>query len=167
MRHYIITISAAIAAMLWLPSCRKPVAEEIVSPDITGEWKLESAESLGENAVVKASETIEVSVYVAFEEDGTFELYQRLDERRFKRYEGTWTLEGKILSGLYDGKKSTPWQVHIPFPLRTEERLLSCPACPEIRPGIKSRQGSSMKVHVMCARPFRSPCGRRHTDWGR
>jgi hypothetical protein len=109
MRHYIITISAAIAAMLWLPSCRKPVAEEIVSPDITGEWKLESAESLGENAVVKASETIEVSVYVAFEEDGTFELYQRLDERRFKRYEGTWTLEGKILSGLYDGKKSTPW----------------------------------------------------------
>lgn len=109
MRHNIITISAAIAAMLLLPSCRKPVAEEMFSPDITGEWKLESAESLGENAVVKASETIEVSVYVAFEENGAFELYQRLDERRFKRYEGTWTLEGKILSGLYDGKKSTPW----------------------------------------------------------
>ncbi len=106
MRHNIITISAAIAAMLLLPSCRKPVAEEVVSPDITGEWKLESAESLGGNAVVKASETVEVSVY---EEDGTFDLYQRLDERRFKRYEGTWTLEGKILSGLYDGKKSTPW----------------------------------------------------------
>ena len=40
MRHNIITISAAIAAMLLLPSCRKPVAEEVVSPDITGEWKL-------------------------------------------------------------------------------------------------------------------------------
>ncbi len=109
MRHNIITISAAIATILLLPSCRKPAAEEMVSPDITGEWKLESAESLGGNAVVKASETVEVSVYVAFEEDGTFELYQRLDERRFKRYDGTWTLEGKILSGLYDGKKSTPW----------------------------------------------------------
>ncbi len=29
--------------------------------------------------------------------------------REHGRLRGTWTLEGKILSGLYDGKKSTPW----------------------------------------------------------
>lgn len=104
-----ILYAAAIAALLWLPSCSKPSIDEILPPDITGEWKLESAGNLDGSVIVKSGERVEISVYISFTEDGNFELYQRLDELHFRRYAGTWQLDGNILSGLYDGKKSSPW----------------------------------------------------------
>lgn len=104
-----ILYAAVIAALLWLPSCSKPSADEVLPPDITGEWKLASAGSLDGSVIVKGGEAVEISVYISFTKDGNFELYQRLDELHFRRYAGTWQLDGNILSGLYDGKKSSPW----------------------------------------------------------
>jgi hypothetical protein len=43
-------------------------------------------------------------------EDGSvvrsFELYQMVGQGRFRKYTGTWKLEGNILSGTYSSKKA-------------------------------------------------------------
>ncbi|MDE7128240.1 MAG: hypothetical protein K2O58_10195, partial [Bacteroidales bacterium] len=77
MRLNITTLyAAAIAVLLWLPSCSKPSIDEILPPDITGEWKLESAVHLAGSVILKSGERVEISVYISFNEDGNVELSQ-------------------------------------------------------------------------------------------
>ena len=54
-----------------------------------------------------APEGYDIDVYVAFEADGSFDEYQRLGEGRYRHYEGTWSVDKSVLSGIYaDG---TEW----------------------------------------------------------
>ena len=46
-------------------------------------------------------EGLDSEVYASFEENGNFDLYQRLGEGRYRHYTGTWTCEGNTLSGSY------------------------------------------------------------------
>ena len=46
-------------------------------------------------------EGIDAEVYASFEEDGSFDLYQKIGEGRYRHYTGTWTCEGNTLSGVY------------------------------------------------------------------
>lgn len=109
MRQNFVKYAFVAALMLLLWSCTGPLGEETPVIDISGEWKLESVGNLDGNVEIKSTGEFELSVYLAFDEDGNFELFQRLGERRYRSYSGTWTLEGNVLSGLYGGKQSTPW----------------------------------------------------------
>ena len=65
---------------------------------LVGEWSLSS---WADNAEARPQ------IYIAFNEDGTFTLYQQQYSVVWFRYTGTYTLTGKTLAGSYtDG---TPW----------------------------------------------------------
>lgn len=85
---YIFTI-----AVLALTSCQKenqPTLEEM----ICGEWR-------------GVELSADAGIYINFISDGTFELYQKLDGNQFELKKGKWSLDGDILSGIYDDQ--VPW----------------------------------------------------------
>ena len=83
------------ALMLTVTSgCKKDEAPVDYKGLLPGEWHCKPAE-LG------------ADVYVDFNEDGAFDLYQMLGEGRYRHYQGSWSIEGDVLSGTYsDG---TDW----------------------------------------------------------
>ena len=63
---------------------------------VTGTWHL-----AGWNSLQTAD------VYLSLENDGTFDLYQRIYSPYYEHYDGTWHLDGNTLGGTYsDG---TAW----------------------------------------------------------
>lgn len=84
-----------LAAIMFIATgCNKEENKIDYKTAILGEW-LYAADDMG------------VSIYVEFEADGDFSLYQQLGEGRYRKYTGSWSCEGNILSGTYtDG---SPW----------------------------------------------------------
>jgi hypothetical protein len=57
---------------------------------------------VGEWALVQWSETTpEFHVYVDFNEDGTFEMYQQVWSLDYEYFNGTYTISGDVLTGVY------------------------------------------------------------------
>lgn len=68
--------------------------------DITGQWELIDIET----KAVQIGEA-EIEVYIEFNKDNTFNLWQMIGAGRFEKMTGTWTLNQNVLSGKYsDGK---------------------------------------------------------------
>lgn len=87
----IIALSLAFA----LVSCGGDDKGPVVSDAIVSEWHLVSVSGL--NSIPQ--------VYVNFAQDLSFELYQKVGEGRYRKYEGTYTVTGSIVSGKYsDGE---------------------------------------------------------------
>lgn len=78
-------------------SCGDPNAGgPAVAEKIVAEWHLTGVSGLSSIP----------QVYVEFSQDLSFELYQKIGEGRFRRYEGTYQVDGSLLSGKYsDGEK--------------------------------------------------------------
>lgn len=69
------------------------------STDVTGEWCLSGYDT---KAVTIGSESVDV--YLAFS-SGSFEIYQKLGQGRYRKYSGSYSVSNGILSGKYsDGK---------------------------------------------------------------
>ena len=84
----------AAMAMFIATGCNKEENKTDYRTAIIGAWHCAPAD-------------MEVDVYVEFAEEGDFSLYQQVGEGRYRKYTGSWTCEGDILSGTYaDG---TPW----------------------------------------------------------
>lgn len=102
---YILALAMVLSVFA---GCKKTPKPDPV-PECVGEWQLAQVEV---KSVSFAGETVDV--YVAFlenrAEDGSvvrsFELYQMVGQGRFRKYTGTWKLEGNILSGTYSSKKA-------------------------------------------------------------
>ena len=45
---------------------------------------------------------VDGDVYIDFNEDKTFELYQKIGEGAYRLYRGTWNLEENLLTGKYN-----------------------------------------------------------------
>lgn len=89
---------AALMAGLLLTSCK----EKEIPLNIIGTWNLKTvqtkAASMGGTSV---------DVYVVFNEDNSFSLYQKVGGAgRYSSYSGTWTLTGTSLNGKYSDGKS-------------------------------------------------------------
>lgn len=67
---------------------------------------LDEGKICGEWVMTKHSgKDTDIQVYIAFNEDSSFDLYQRIYSVVWLHYKGTFTLEGTTLSGVYsDGK---------------------------------------------------------------
>lgn len=91
--------SLMIAAMLVIASaCGNKDNGPQVSTAIVAEWHLIQMSG------AEASSLPEV--YIDFKQDLKFELYQKIGEGRFRRYGGTYAVNGSELSGKYsDGKE--------------------------------------------------------------
>ncbi|MGN1225660.1 MAG: lipocalin family protein [Candidatus Cryptobacteroides sp.] len=105
-----------MAAML-LFSCQKQ--QELKSSDIVGEWHHHSEYEDGSVA----------DVYVAFENGGSFRLYQLIGEGRYTCYSGTWSYEGGLLKGSYED--GCAWASSYKVELLQDVLLLSCSLHPE------------------------------------
>ena len=81
---FILAVLTVIAAT----GCKKDETPIDCKATLPGEWHC-------------MPEGLDAEVYATFEESGSFDLYQRLGEGRYRHYTGTWTCEGNTLSGSY------------------------------------------------------------------
>ena len=101
MRKTLLFIVMALALLL---TCCKGEKATDLSDVLVGQWTLEEYVPATKGAMV-GSEPVDVTLY--FSENHTFKLYQRVGEAYTESFEGTWSLEGTRLTGVYsDGK---PW----------------------------------------------------------
>lgn len=93
-------ILAATIAILAIASCKKnnPIQDEEWSSvgSVTGTWHMSSWTGL-----------TSADIYVSFNDNGTFDLYQRLYSPVYEHLTGSWTLNEGLLSGTYEDGE--PW----------------------------------------------------------
>lgn len=102
-------VLTAVAAVLTLTavSCGKSNKDKD-ELSIDGTWELYSVET--KTATVG---TVSVDVYLEFK-DGSFLLYQRIGEGRYTRFDGSYLLKKKELTGTYAGGKAWgPYEVEL------------------------------------------------------
>ena len=90
MKKFISTLIFATVVALGLVSCSKtdPNLEKI-----SGEWYWQGTEN-----------GIALEVYLAFNTDGVFDLFQKLGDGAFRHYTGTFSYDGENLKGVYSDK---------------------------------------------------------------
>ena len=93
MKKFISALIFATVVAFGLASCSKtdPNLEKI-----SGEWYWQGTE-----------QGVTLEVYLAFNTNGSFELYQKLGDGAFRHYAGTYTFDGETLKGVYSDK--TAW----------------------------------------------------------
>ena len=94
MKRFILNLIFATFVALGLASCSKTDKN---LQKLSGEWYWEGTEA-----------EVSLEVYLAFRTDNTFDLFQKIGEGAFRHYSGTYTYDGKILSGVYSDK--TAWR---------------------------------------------------------
>lgn len=115
---YILTIAA-----LSLTGCKKaPTLREL----ICREWR-------------GVELSADAGIYINFISDGTFELYQKL-ENEFELRRGTWTLTGDVLSGKYNDNED--WAAD--YTVSVEGNKLTM---------ISRNEGAETSIYVQCAIP--------------
>ena len=90
MKKFISTLIFATVVALGLVSCSKtdPNLEKI-----SGEWYWQGTEA-----------GVSLEVYVAFNTEGAFDLFQKLGDGAFRHYTGTYSYDGENLKGVYSDK---------------------------------------------------------------
>jgi hypothetical protein len=105
MRKYLIL---ALSLLLTVVSCNPTEPEKTgpTSDDLVGAWELTSV-------VTKASVGgSTVNVYIAFNANGQFDLYQQLGQGWYHHYSGTWSLSEDTIQGKYSNDAAWgPWTV--------------------------------------------------------
>lgn len=120
-------IYIAIFALATLAGCQKENSKEpTLEQKIQGEWR--------------GSEiSVDAAIYISIKADGTFELYQKMTSDEFELRRGTWTLEGDILSGVYnDGE---PWATSYKVSAGSTLTLVS------------QAEGAETSVYIPCSIP--------------
>ena len=109
MKKFISNLIFATFVALGLASCSKTDKN---LEKLSGEWYWQGTEA-----------GVELEVYVAFEKDNTFDLFQRIGEGAFRHYTGTFTYDGKTLSGVYSDK--TAWMYNYEVVLEGDNLTLN------------------------------------------
>ena len=78
-------IAMASAAMISV-ACAKE--KKIGTDDVFGQWKLEDV-----SAISTKGETYGITVYLEFTSPDRFDIWQQLQEGRYRHYHGTWSLD--------------------------------------------------------------------------
>ncbi len=95
-RYNPLGLTGMILFVLMSVSCSK---EKM--PDITGEWKLDNI------STVTKGNTYGINVYLEFDQDGTFSIWQQRQEGLYEYYHGEWASKDNVINGTYDDGK--PW----------------------------------------------------------
>ena len=95
MKKIINSAFVALAAVVLLMGCQNEGQKAL--SQIVGEWHYSGVE-----------EGVQEDVWIAFSQDMTFELYQKVGDGAFRKYTGTYTFDGTLLDGVYSDK--APWK---------------------------------------------------------
>lgn len=84
-------ILITLFTVVGLAACEKTstTPEIPLSESLCGEWRGNGL-------------SVDAGIYIDFNSDGTFELYQKMASEGFELRRGRWTLDGDILSGTYN-----------------------------------------------------------------
>lgn len=118
-------MAVVMPLMFFLESCDKnPEDTGATGLDISGEWQLKTVSS------IEQSEGL--SIYIDFDPEGSFVLFQKVGEGRYRYYEGIYSIDGDVL----DGKYSDGHNFAVQYKVRKEksgERLVLVPLSGEPR----------------------------------
>ncbi len=96
--RFVKILAVALIAVLAMVGCKKnkpdgpKPGQSGLAKAIVKEWRLGDW----------GGETVPFDVYIAFNEDGSFEIFQRLYTLTYERFAGTYKVEGDILTGSYE-----------------------------------------------------------------
>lgn len=95
MRNVLKYVAVSLAAALAMVSCSKKADKQ---NKLVGDWNITSVTT---KSAVVGSQTVDV--YLSFANDGTFVIYQKTSDAQlyYKKFTGTWSLNGDVLSGIY------------------------------------------------------------------
>ena len=83
--------------------------------------------------------SVDAAIYVSFQADGKFELYQKMEDV-FELRRGTWTLKGDVLSGKYNDGEA--WAADYKVAVNGERLTM-----------ISQNEGAETSVYVHCVIP--------------
>lgn len=86
-------IAYIIIAALAVISCGKNEDTQTLEQSLCNEWH-------------STSLTIQADIYLDFNSDKTFEMFQQIGQGAYRLYRGTWKLDGDVLSGKYNDGES-------------------------------------------------------------
>ncbi len=92
MKRRIVQIIFTLASLCLLAGCQKDNSVKINSAEV-GQWHL---------VQWNGAEPENFDIYLELLSDGTFNLYQRLQSSDYSHFNGTFSLDGGYLSGVYD-----------------------------------------------------------------
>ena len=97
-----------ICAALLIAGCGNKEEKKNLDELLIGEWHSTSLS-------ISDAYTYAGEVYIGFNADKTFDLYQKIGEGAFRLYRGSWNIDGDVLAGKYnDGEEwGTRYQISI------------------------------------------------------
>uniref|UniRef100_UPI0040562F1A lipocalin family protein n=1 Tax=Alistipes sp. TaxID=1872444 RepID=UPI0040562F1A len=99
--------SLALVLLMAMTGCEPTPTDNFKAGDvkaIVNEWRL----------VEWDSEVAPYDVYVDFNEDNTFVIYQRIYGAAYERFDGNYSLNGNNLTGMYgDGTELKPYRAEV------------------------------------------------------
>ena len=107
MRKTIYIVLAALGLCLFA-GCGSSDKEK-VSPTaklLVGEWQLYRVISRCQLKTWTGETPQDFDIYLSFDADNTFEIYQRLAEVKYQKFTGSYQVQNDVLSGKYSGGKN-------------------------------------------------------------
>ena len=97
-----------ICTVLLIAGCGNKEEKKNLDELLIGEWHSTSLS-------ISDAYTYAGEVYIGFNADKTFDLYQKIGEGAFRLYRGSWNIDGDVLAGKYnDGEEwGTRYQISI------------------------------------------------------
>lgn len=97
-----------ICTVLLIAGCGNKEEKKNLNELLIGEWHSTSLS-------ISDAYTYAGEVYIGFNADKTFDLYQKIGEGAFRLYRGSWNIDGDVLAGKYnDGEEwGTRYQISI------------------------------------------------------
>lgn len=97
-----------ICTVLLIAGCGNKEEKKNLDELLIGEWHSTSLP-------ISDAYTYAGEVYIGFNADKTFDLYQKIGEGAFRLYRGSWNIDGDVLAGKYnDGEEwGTRYQISI------------------------------------------------------
>lgn len=111
-------IIAALLAVLAISSCKKD------NPSQNG-GQADEGSVYGSWHMTSWAGNSTPDIYASFNEDGTFDLYQRLYSPTYEHFTGSWSLDGGVLSGSYDDGASWRTGYNVQINASGEEMTLT------------------------------------------
>ena len=123
-----------LAALMLITAvgCKKEEKKIDYKARLAGEWHCTPAE-------------IDADIYVTFDAEGSFDLYQQIGEGRHRHYTGTWSSEESTLSGTYSDGSAWGSTYRMEFPDENTMKLTALNGSEEVMTYVREAVPAEVK----------------------